>query len=158
MKSYGFYWRLLTIVSCCLYPLLCLAINGYEVSLSKYFDTSTQPIYLLCNIATVYYFLQLKEWSIPGVLLLFVTVFSVSEYPITHNAFAVLFFVTMLIALLQSKRFKYIRYIFILGLLSCLYSLLIGEIICIFAVSFHHYLFMLKFKTIKEYNERNNSK
>ncbi len=158
MRSYGYYWRLSTIVGCCLYPILCVLIDGYEISLSKYFHTSVQPLYLLCNIATVYYFLQLKDWSIPGVLLLFLTIFSVDKYMMLHNIFAVAFFLSVFYALTRSKRYTYLKYIFMIGLVCCAYSLLLGEIICIFTASLHHYLFLLKFKTIKEYNERDRSK
>lgn len=158
MKSYGYYWRLLTILTCCLYPLLCVLCVGYEKSLSQYFNTSMQPLYLLCNIATVYYFIQLKDWRIPGVLLLFLTIFSVDLYGGLHNLFAVLFFMSVLSALNNSKRYKYIKYLFIVGLFACIFSLLVGEIICILVITIHHYLFLLKYKTIQEYNERYNNK
>ena len=66
MKSYGYAWRLLTILMASTYPYLCLLIHGYEPSLSSYWQTPLQPVFILANIATAYYFLQMKNWEIPG--------------------------------------------------------------------------------------------
>ena len=157
MKSYGYYWRMATILCSSIYPVLCLLLCGYRDSLSQYWNTEIQPLFLLCNVATSYYFLQVKEWKLSGLLLLLLTVFSVDMYGNVHNVFAVLFFLSVMHPFIKTKRYRYLSYSYILGGIICLHSLLIGEIICIFIISTYHYLILFKFKTIQEYNERNNN-
>ena len=155
MKSYGYAWRLLTILMASTYPYLCLLIHGYEPSLSSYWQTPLQPVFILANIATAYYFLQMKNWEIPGLLLILLTVFSVDLYGELHNVFAIAFFLTCLVPLWKTKRYVYIFYLYILGGIFMSFSLLIGEIICITGISLFHLLLLTKFKTIKEYNDNN---
>ena len=158
MKSYGYYWRMATIICSSIYPLLCLIFCGYKTSLSQYWNTELQPLYLTCNIATSYYFLQLKDWSISGLLLLLVTVFSVDMHGSIHNVFAVMFFLSVILPYSKTKRYRPLIYLYVLGGILCAHSLLLGEIICILSISAYHSLILIKFKTIKEFNERDNSK
>ena len=155
MRSYGYAWRLLTILVASAYPYLCLYWHGYEPSLSTYWKTPLQPLFILANVATAYYFLQMKNWEIPGLLLILLTVFSIDYYGELHNVFAIAFFLSYLFPLYKTKRYVWIFHLFLLGGSIMPLSLLIGEIICITAISLFHLLLLFKFKTIKEYNDRN---
>ncbi len=150
MNSYGYVWRILTIILAITYPFFCVLIAGYKPSLSQYWNTTLQPIFILSNILTVYYFIQIKNWRIPAIFLFLLTIFSISFYGNLHNIFAICFFISAFIPLCKTKRFTYTFYIYLLG--GCLipFNLLVGEIIIISTIGLYHFLLLTKLKKIKK--------
>lgn len=150
MNTYGYRWRVIIILLSVLYPFFCIVNSGIRGSLSEYWITESQPIFIFANIITAYYFVQLDNWIKPGILLLFVTAFSVDVYPTAHNICAILFFLSVFISLINSKRFKYLPVIYFIGGILMIYNLLIGEVLSILVIGAHHLLTLHKFKSIQD--------
>ena len=149
MNSYGYVWRIITIILATTYPYFCILIAGYKPSLSQYWDTTLQPVFILSNILTVYYFIQVENWRVPAIFLFLLTIFSINFYGTLHNIFAVCFFITAMIPLYKTKRYAYTFYIYLLGGFLMTFSLLIGEIIAINTIGLYHFLLISKLKRIK---------
>ena len=154
MKTYGYAWRMITLVSSMAYPFLCLLLVGYKKSISSYWGTDVEPIFILCNALTAYYFVQTKRWEIPGALLLLLTAFNIELFGQTHNIFATLFFLSSFIPLIKSKRYKWLLYIYIGGGVLMGISLLVGEIVCILVIGAYHMLILNKYKNLIENHEK----
>lgn len=154
MNTYGYRWRVIIILLSVLYPFFCMINSGIKPSLSEYWNTGAQPIFIFGNIITAHYFVQFPKWALSGVLLLVVTAISTQMYPNMHNITAIFFFTSAFIPLIKSKRFKFLIPIYLLGAFIMflknhyVHSLLIGEIICILTIGTHHLLLLQKLKSI----------
>ena len=122
---YDYTVRLGVIIFALIYPLICLFYIGYKPSLSQYWNTPMQPIFIFSNAATSYYLIGLKNWRISSCLLTLVTAFSIEYYPTSHNVLAVAFFV-------------FIAY----------FSLLFAEYIAIVAMCIFHIMSLVKLNSI----------
>ena len=124
-----------------LYPFVLLSVEGELNSISQYWDTSLQPVFILGNVMTAYFFFSMDDWKIPSFFLVLVTAFSVKLYPTIHNIVAVLFFISCLIPLFRSKRFKFYGYLYLLspfiGLIGGLLYLEIYSIIVLCSYHLH---------------------
>lgn len=107
MKWSEFLVKLLVILISALYPFILISLEGEMVSISQYWNTSLQPLFITANVITGYFFFTLENWKLPSFLLILLTAFSVKLYPITHNVIAVAFFISCLIPLFRSKRFRF---------------------------------------------------
>lgn len=123
--------RILVVVFVMISPFIMLLLYGPETSLSQYWNTPMQPLFVLANAMTSYYFFLSPKWYIPGAMLLLLTAFSVQYYPEVHNILAFIFFITAAMAMYRAKHMIWYFYLFVLGSLVTIYSLFIGEIIAI---------------------------
>jgi len=125
-------------------PLYCIYSFGLLSSYSQYWTTPMQPLFIIANILTAYYMFNFKVWRIPSILLMLITFFPLFTFNITHNSLAVLFFLSCLVPLFKSKRYTYIKWVYLAGALVMFKNLMVGEWISIFAITLHHFLLLTK--------------
>ena len=104
----NFLMKVFIIILSFLSPFIMLFFYGKSHSISSYWDTPIQPLFILTNALTTYVFIDLPKWRISGILLFALTIFSVEYHPTLHNIFAILFFVANLYPLYQIKRYRFI--------------------------------------------------
>lgn len=139
MKWSEFLVKLLVILISALYPFILISVEGELVSISQYWNTSLQPLFIVANVMTGYFFFSLDNWKIPSFLLILLTAFSVQLYPITHDIVAVLFFVSCLIPLFKSKRYKLYGYLYFITIpIYFLWGLLWLEIFGVIVLCSYH--------------------
>ncbi len=134
----GFFVRLAAILTAALTPFILITWFDQQESLSQYWATTGQPLFIIANVITAYFFFTIKEWRIPSYLLVSLTAFSVESFVVTHNILAILFFAAAGYSLYQIKRLKwyFVAYVLCLPLLS--YSLLHAEIGGILVLCAYH--------------------
>lgn len=125
-------------------PIICLMGYGYMPSLSAYWKTEMQPIFIIANATTSYYLYSMKQWRISAMFLLLLTAFSVEMYGALHNALAIIFFVVNLWPLFTSKHNPWIKWVYLSSLVALPWSMLVSEMIAITALCLHNALLMKK--------------
>jgi hypothetical protein len=131
--------KLIVVLICAFYPFILLSLGGEMKSLSQYWNTSLQPVFIVANIMTAYFFFSIEQWKIPSFLLILLTAFSVKLYPITHNIIATLFFLSCLYPLFKTKRFKFFAYLYLVSpFIGLFYGLLWLEIYSIIILCAYH--------------------
>lgn len=97
--------KILVVLLALLQPIIIIAVFGLEFkSFSKIYGTILEPLFVITNATTSFFFFSLERWKLPAILLLFLTAFSTGVYHTTHNILAVLFFISCANALLEYKR------------------------------------------------------
>lgn len=131
--------KLLVIIVSFIYPFVLMSVEGQLGSISQYWNTSLQPLFITSNVMTAYFFFSIENWKLPCYFLVLLTAFSVQLYPITHDIIATLFFICCLIPLFRSKRFKFYAYLYFLTIpVGILYGLLWLEIFGLFILCSYH--------------------
>jgi len=125
-------------------PIICLMGYGYMPSLSTYWKTEMQPIFIIANATTSYYLFSMTQWRIPAIFLLLLTAFSVDMYGPLHNALAIIFFVVTLWPLFMSNHFKWIKWVYLSSLLALPWSMLVSEMIAITTLCVYNALLLRK--------------
>lgn len=125
-------------------PLACIAVAGLHSSYSYYWITPMQPLFILANVITAYYFFQSDKWKAPSTLLILLTAFSVADYPLMHNIFAVAFFLSCCEPLFNCNHFRWLFIPYVVSVLACGYQMMIGETIAILILSIYHGLMLHK--------------
>jgi hypothetical protein len=75
-----------------------------QVSISDFWSTPLQPLFIFVNAATSYYFFSTEKWQPSAIFLLLLTAFPVDNYMVLHNIFATSFFVYSAIPIATDKR------------------------------------------------------
>lgn len=120
-------------------PLICILSNGIEPSVSSYWKTDLQPLFILANFFTAFFFLSIKDWRISGGLLILLTAFSIDLYGSLHDTVAIIFFLYNLWPLYFSKINRWIIFLYLTSLpILILFGMLWAEIIAIEALCLHH--------------------
>ena len=122
IKSFDFFRRLFVIVLAILQPFIIYFYCGELSSISQSWETDLQFLFILTNALVSYFFFELDDWKIPAMFLLLLTSFSVPDYFWLHNIFAILFFVTCLVPLYLTKRFKFYLPIYLLSILFWVFN------------------------------------
>lgn len=130
--------RLAAIGFAAITPFMLILFFGLESSLSTYWLTAGQPLFILANVITSYFFFTIKEWRMPSYLLVLLTAFSVQSFPMTHNILAVLFFIAAGYSFYHIKRLKWYFILFVSCLPLLSYSLLHAEIGGILVLCAYH--------------------
>lgn len=127
-----------------LVPFIMLFTYGKLNSLSSYWNSPLQPIFIVSNALTTYIFINLPKWRLSALFLFLLTVFSVEYYGLLHNIFAVSFFLINIYPLLSIKRYRLfvIPYLAAFFWLSDLFWL---EVHAITVLCVYHLVLMLKF-------------
>ncbi len=133
-----FFIRIISVCFVAITPLILVLGYGPLQSLSQYWETPYQALFILSNIITSYFFFSIPNWRTPSLLLLLLTAFSVEHYVSIHNFLAVSFFIACAITLKTALRFKNYFYLFLIALCVMPFSLLYGEIICILVLAAYH--------------------
>jgi hypothetical protein len=120
-------------------PFILVFSCGELGSLSSYWGTSLQPLFILTNVIISYYFFTLKMWKIPSMSLVILTSFSSELYPLFHNFISAFFFISCLYPLYKTKRFKFYFYLYSLSpIIGFIKHILWFEIYSIMILCFYH--------------------
>ena len=132
--------RYLVIIFAMLLPIVIVIMFGVDFpSLSSSWQTVLQPLFIITNAVTSFYFFSLKRWKIPSVFLMLLTAFSVDMSPMFHNILAGGFFLTCLYPLMWFKRFSYYVYIYLFsGVIWWLFGLFWFEVWGVYTLCIFH--------------------
>ena len=159
IKKYDFYIKLFVIILSIIQPFLLMSICGELWSLSSYWRTPLQPMFIIINAATSYFFFSTDKWLIPSIFLLLLTAFSLDLYPTTHNVFAGLFFLSCSYPLLTLKRFQFFGILYFMSIFVLLYSgMLWFEIYCVLILGSYHLTILIYRKNLDVLREKSNHK
>ena len=120
--KFDFIRRLFVIVLAILQPFIIYFYCGELSSISQSWETNLQFLFILTNALVSYFFFEIDEWKIPSMFLLLLTSFSVPDHFWLHNIFAILFFLSCLIPLYLTKRFKFYLPIYLLSILFWIFN------------------------------------
>jgi hypothetical protein len=159
IKKYEFYIKFFVIILSIIQPFILLSICGELWSISSYWKTPLQPLFILVNATTSYFFFSTDKWQIPSFFLLLLTAFSIELYPITHNIFAGLFFLSCSYPLLTLKRFRLFTVFYLMSILVLLSSgMLWFEIYCVLILGSYHLTILLYKHYLDKLREQNHYK
>jgi len=146
-----YYLRLAVILLALITPIFFLASEGYLPSISSYWRTPVQPLFIITNAATSYYFFgSHNTWKIPAVFLLLLTAFSVDSYPMIHNIVAVLFFLSCLIPLYKTHHYQEFFWIYMSSVVFMPLSMTLGESLAIAVLCVYHALMLHKIYSVQK--------
>ena len=106
-KYLEYFIKIIVILISVIYPFILISVEGELKSLSQYWNTSLQPLFIVANVMTAYIFLSIENWKLSSFLLVLVTAFSVKLYGNVHNLLAVLFFMSCIYTLFKIKMLKF---------------------------------------------------
>ena len=167
MNKRGYILRALVIVLAFVFPFICI-FKGEPIrqSLSQYWLTDLQPLFIVTNAATAYFLFSLDKWKMPAILLLLLTAFPVDTHNTTHNIFAYAFFIASIKPLYYATQTQLQWYTipYLGSLLMFPFGFFYVESVCICVLCmFHGHLLYLKWqlettkKIVKQTIEENNS-
>lgn len=149
LPNKDFILRLAVVITAAISPFIYIASIGELKSLSAYWDTIMQPMFIVVNASTSYFLFSVKKWRISAVLLLLLTAFSVDNYFLPHNIFAVMFFLFNIYPILLNKRIKYVAVPYILSILFLFKSILFAEISAILCLCLAHLYLLIVYRKIE---------
>ena len=132
--------RYLVIILAMLLPIVIVIMFGVDFpSLSNSWQTILQPLFIITNAVTSFYFFSLNRWKIPSVFLMLLTAFSVDMSPMFHNILAGGFFLTCLYPLMWFKRFSYYVFVYLFsGVIWWLFGLFWFEVWGVYTLCIFH--------------------
>jgi hypothetical protein len=89
-------------------PFIYIGSIGELPSISSYWITPMQPMFIIVNASTSYFLFSLNRWRIPAVMLLLLTAFSFNTNESLHNIFAICFFLFNFYPLLLNKKINWV--------------------------------------------------
>jgi hypothetical protein len=121
-------------------PILFIIFCGFNSSISSYWMSDLQPLFIFGNALTSYYLFTNPSWRYPSTFLLLLTAFSVEHHKEIHNTVAIIFFIVCLIVILKDKRYRFfaIPYISSIFWFRGLDEMLIAEMIAIYTICMFH--------------------
>ena len=131
-----FYLKVLAILLIGISPFIMLITYGQLNSVSQYWTTPLQPLFIISNTITAYLLFEIKNWKNASIFLVLLTSFSLDEFTMLHNIFAGLFFFFSLYALWKTQRLGGYIIIYGIAMIVLPFSIFWGEIIAIFNVVF----------------------
>lgn len=143
--------RMGVIILAILTPFIFLTTQGYLPSISSYWRTPLQPLFIIANAATSYYlFGAHNTWKIPAAFLLLLTAFSIDSYATVHNIVAVLFFVSCLIPFYYTHHYKEFFWIYLSSVIFMPLSMTLGETLAISVLCIYHALLLHKVYRVRK--------
>jgi hypothetical protein len=157
IKKYDLYIKIFVIILSIIQPFILLSICGELWSISSYWRTPLQPMFIIINAATSYFFFSTDKWLVPSILLLLLTAFSIELYPTTHNVFAGLFFLSCNYPLLNLKRFQFFGILYLMSIFILLsIGMLWFEIYCVLILGSYHLTILLYKHHLDKLREKSN--
>lgn len=144
LNNFDFHIKIFVIVLAALTPLILYLTQGYHPSISTYWGTPMQPLFIITNASTSYHMYGLKNWRLSAFLLLFLTAFSVDSFTWTHNIVAGLFFISCLYPLHVSRHLRPIFWVYLSSLPVMLYNMLLGESFAVASLCLYHAIVLIK--------------
>ena len=136
-------WSKVAIILISLISPVILVSTGPLHSLSYYWTTAYQPLFIISNIVTAHYMFPLQKWKAPAVLLLLLTAFSVETHHDVHNICAIAFFLSCIHPIYYVGRFRWFLPIYLSSAVFLYWSILWAELAAISALSTYHIVFIL---------------
>lgn len=144
--------KILSIVLSVFTPFALILAFGEYKTVSQYWTTPGQPLFIIMNAMTSYFLFSTRRWTIPAAFLLLLTAFSVDLAPLAHNIFAGGFFVSTTYPILKSKRLWWYIIPYVLAGAFTLINSLYGEISAILVICAYHAHTMYYFYKLKSRN------
>ena len=138
MNKWDMFERLFSSALAVVQPFIIYFLYGDNHAISRCWDTPLQPLFIITNALVSFFFFKIPKWRIPAILLLLLTSFSVTDYFVLHNIFAVLFFIFSGVSLWSIKKFRYYLIIFLLSALFLFHGLFWAETWGIITLVFYH--------------------
>lgn len=152
LLKYDFWIRLFVVLLSFLQPFILIWSCGELDSISSYWETPLQPLFIFTNAVTSYFFFTMNRWRYSSLGLLLLTAFSVTLYPTIHNIVAISFFLSCLYPLYKTKRFKYYIGLYSLSFIVLLFfGILWAEIFGVIILTAYH-THMLLYKRMLDIN------
>jgi len=146
IEAFDFFIKIFVVVLAALLPFILYSTQGYYPSISSYWETPMQPLFIITNASTSYHMYGIKNWRLPAFLLLFLTAFSVTDFALIHNIVAALFFIVCLYPLYVSRHLRFIFWAYLASLPFMLYSMLLGESLAVLSLCLYHLIILVKIK------------
>jgi hypothetical protein len=148
--------RAILVTIALLAPFIYITLCGEQQSLSTYWRTPIQPMFLLVNVCVSYFFFVTKDWRIPGILLLLLTCIHLDTINILHNVLAIAFFISTTVIIHKAKRHSWLSILLICSAFFLFKSILWAEIAAIGVICIYHGLLLIEWG--KTLNARKNLK
>jgi hypothetical protein len=148
----NFNFKLMVIIISMISPLIMLLYNNEIPSLSSYWRTPLQPLFIISNLLTSSMFIAIPKWRLSGVLLLILTCFSIEYYSSFHDLIAAAFFMCNLYPLYSIKKYRIFVFLYLMGVLWYP-SLMWFEIHGILVLCIYHLFVLISYNKIQ--NKRN---
>lgn len=131
-----------------LQPLIIIGFFGLEFkSFSKCWGTMLEPLFILTNAATSFFFFSLNRWRIPAVFLMLLTAFSTDTFSSLHNFLAISFFISCVYGLAEFKRTRLYLILYCFSGIFCGLGLFWIETYATYVLCFYHlHLLFIKYK------------
>lgn len=132
--------KLFVVLLALLQPLIIVLCYGVDVhSISAMWLTALQPLFIITNAFTSYYLFDIRRWRIPSLFLLLLTAFSVQFSMVSHNIFAVIFFLSCIYSLYGIRRLRWYILLYILsGLVLLFFGIFWAEVWAIIIICSYH--------------------
>jgi hypothetical protein len=141
-----FILSLVGLVTVIIYPL-CF---GWEGSYSRYYSFSPSLFTILFTTLAIGLLVHSnKEWRLPAIFLIILSIFNMYDYPILHYSSAIFFFITSTYSMWNDKRVSNFGKISLLGYPLIMFGLMTFEIFQIVILSLFHLLYILKLFILK---------
>jgi hypothetical protein len=149
--KYNFFLKIGIILLSFTTPFVMFFSYGKMNSISAYWDTPLQPLFILTNALTTYVFMDLPKWRLSGVFLFLLTIFSLEYYNNLHDIFAIIFFIVNLYPLYSLQRYRIVIAPYIL---SCVWlpDLFWFEVQAITVLCLYHLNLLIKVRGISSRN------
>ena len=148
LSVFDFHTKMFVIILAALMPLILFLTQGYLPSISAYWETPMQPLFIITNASTSYHLYGIKSWRLSAFLLLLLTAFSVTDYGMIHNIVAVLFFISCLFPLYTTNHYKFVFWVYLAAMPIMIGSMFVGESIAVIAMCLYHALVLIRVKRL----------
>lgn len=146
-----FLLRLSVIIIATLSPFIYILCVGELPSISSYWNTFMQPMFIFINASTSYFLFSINKWRIPATLLLLLTAFSYDQYYIPHHVFAIAFFLYNIYPIYLSKKIRWVIIPYCGSAFLLFHSILYAEIFAIVVLcSIHMYGLIKYYRVVKK--------
>jgi hypothetical protein len=135
-------------------PFIMIGTQGFMPSISSYWTTPMQSLFIITNASTSYFLFSTRTWRIPAIFLLGLTAFSVENFQILHNCLAVIFFITNIFALYKIRRFRLFIPIYVVSAIWLLHSITLAEIWAILVLCVYHLILLVSWKNIRSHKNK----
>jgi hypothetical protein len=133
-----FILRLSVVIIAAISPFIYILSVGELPSISSYWESSMQPMFIFVNASTSYFLFSLNKWKISAIFLLLLTAFSFEMYFVAHHVFAIAFFLFNLYPIILNKKTRWLIFPYLASGIFIFYSILYAEIFAIVVLCYLH--------------------
>lgn len=140
--------RVIVIILALVSPFIYIGSIGELPSISSYWDSIMQPMFIIVNASTSYFLFSIRKWRLSAIMLLLLTAFSFNSHFTLHNIFAISFFLLNLYPIFLSKRRRWVIIPYVLSSLFLIDSILYAEISAIIVLCSLHLYGLIRYNRI----------